>query len=269
VRPELSALGSTRHDLLVIGGGILGPCLAWDAALRGLKVALVERGELGGATSANSLRIIHGGLRYLVRGDLRRMRESIRERLALPADRTRPGRAPARRHPLRHSRLSQQNRSSPRAWPSTTSFPPAAIATSFQVGICPPDGRCPPSSWPPSVQASAPRPDAGEPCGFDALMSRPEQLIRAFVRSATEHGGLVANNALRRTFHQQRGAGPLSGNQGLSKRGLPGGRGRTIHPGCGPVDRRAAGGGVWTGRGFTGNASAHPRAEPGGGAPAG
>jgi glycerol-3-phosphate dehydrogenase len=79
----VSALGSTRHDLLVIGGGILGACLAWDAALRGLKVALVERGELGGATSANSLRIIHGGLRYLVRGDLRRMRESIRERSAL------------------------------------------------------------------------------------------------------------------------------------------------------------------------------------------
>jgi len=66
-----------------VGGSILGACLAWDAALRGLKVALVERGELGGATSANSLRIIHGGLRYLVRGDLRRMRESIRERSAL------------------------------------------------------------------------------------------------------------------------------------------------------------------------------------------
>ena len=83
MRPEVSALGSTRHDLLVIGGGILGACLAWDAALRGLKVALVERGELGGATSANSLRIIHGGLRCLVRGGLRRMRESIRERSAL------------------------------------------------------------------------------------------------------------------------------------------------------------------------------------------
>ena len=82
MRPELRALGSTRHDLLVIGGGILGACLAWDAALRGLKVALVERGELGAATSANSLRIIHGGLRYLVRDDLRRMRESIRERSA-------------------------------------------------------------------------------------------------------------------------------------------------------------------------------------------
>ena len=47
MRPEVQALGSTRHDLLVIGGGILGACLAWDAALRGLKVALVERGELG------------------------------------------------------------------------------------------------------------------------------------------------------------------------------------------------------------------------------
>ncbi len=83
MRPEVKALGSTRHDLLVVGGGILGACLAWDGALRGLNVALVERGELGGATSANSLRIFHGGLWYLARGDLARMRESIRERLVL------------------------------------------------------------------------------------------------------------------------------------------------------------------------------------------
>jgi glycerol-3-phosphate dehydrogenase len=77
---SLDSLQSTVFDLLVIGGGILGASVARDAALRGLRVALVERGDWGGGTSANSLRIVHGGLRYLQHLDLRRMRESIRER---------------------------------------------------------------------------------------------------------------------------------------------------------------------------------------------
>src|SRR5688500_19538362 len=83
MRRNLTDLGGTEHDLLVIGAGIQGACIAWDAALRGLRVALVERDDVGAATSANSLRIIHGGLRYLARGDFPRMRESIRERTAL------------------------------------------------------------------------------------------------------------------------------------------------------------------------------------------
>jgi glycerol-3-phosphate dehydrogenase len=71
------------HDLIVVGGGIHGAFIAWDATLRGLRVALIEQGDLGAATSANSLRIVHGGLRYLSRGDFTRMRESIDERSAL------------------------------------------------------------------------------------------------------------------------------------------------------------------------------------------
>lgn len=66
-----------------MGAGIHGACAAWDATSRGLTTALVERGDFGSATSANSLKIVHGGLRYLRSADLRRMRESIRERSAL------------------------------------------------------------------------------------------------------------------------------------------------------------------------------------------
>jgi glycerol-3-phosphate dehydrogenase len=80
---DLTAIAGRVHDLVVVGGGIQGAWIAWDAALRGLRVALVERDDFGGGTSANSLRIVHGGLRYLARGDFRRMRESIRERSAL------------------------------------------------------------------------------------------------------------------------------------------------------------------------------------------
>ena len=76
-------MSSERYDLLVIGAGIYGATVAWDAALRGLKVALIDKGDFGGATSANSLKTIHGGLRYLQQLDLLRMRESIRERVTL------------------------------------------------------------------------------------------------------------------------------------------------------------------------------------------
>lgn len=76
-------LSTQTYDLAVIGGGIYGAWVAWDAALRGLKVVLVEQKDFASATSANSQKIIHGGLRYLQHADIMRMRESICERSAL------------------------------------------------------------------------------------------------------------------------------------------------------------------------------------------
>jgi glycerol-3-phosphate dehydrogenase len=73
-------MAGQAFDLLIVGGGIYGLCAAWEAALRGLSVGLVERCDFGGGTTANSLRTIHGGLRYLQHLDLARMRQSIRER---------------------------------------------------------------------------------------------------------------------------------------------------------------------------------------------
>ena len=80
MKRDLASMSNRHFDVVVIGGGIYGACVAWDAALRGLSVALVDKGDFGAATSANSQKIIHGGLRYLQHGDLRRMRESARER---------------------------------------------------------------------------------------------------------------------------------------------------------------------------------------------
>lgn len=80
---DLQALSNQAFDLLVIGGGIQGACVAWEATLRGLSVALVEQGDFASGTSANSLKVIHGGLRYLQTADFRRMRQSIRERQTL------------------------------------------------------------------------------------------------------------------------------------------------------------------------------------------
>lgn len=68
------------YDVVIIGGGINGAFVAWDAALRGLRVALVEKDDFGGATSSASSKVIHGGIRFLQKGDFARMRESVKER---------------------------------------------------------------------------------------------------------------------------------------------------------------------------------------------
>ena len=80
---KLQDLAEREFDLLVVGGGICGAAAACDASQRGLSVALLERGDFGGETSANSLKVVHGGIRYLQHLDLPRVRESCRERSAL------------------------------------------------------------------------------------------------------------------------------------------------------------------------------------------
>jgi glycerol-3-phosphate dehydrogenase len=82
VKRNLSRLTDSEFDLVVIGGGIFGACAAWDAAQRGLSVALIDRGDFCGATSANHLKMVHGGIRYLQHGDIYRLRQSSGERRA-------------------------------------------------------------------------------------------------------------------------------------------------------------------------------------------
>ena len=80
MKRNLERLADHKFDILVIGGGIHGAIAAWDAALRGVSVGLIERGDFGSGTSQNSLKIIHGGLRYLQDGNLSRIRTMVRER---------------------------------------------------------------------------------------------------------------------------------------------------------------------------------------------
>jgi glycerol-3-phosphate dehydrogenase len=75
-----SRLASSRFDLLIVGGGIHGLATAYEAASRGLSVALVERGDFGQASSFNHLKTVHGGLRSLQTADVQKFREGIRER---------------------------------------------------------------------------------------------------------------------------------------------------------------------------------------------
>ena len=82
---HLRALGDETWDLLVIGGGITGAAAARDAAGRGLRVALVDAGDLARGTSSRSSRLIHGGLRYLETGNLKLVFEASAERRRLLA----------------------------------------------------------------------------------------------------------------------------------------------------------------------------------------
>jgi glycerol-3-phosphate dehydrogenase len=72
-----------KFDVAIIGGGITGICLAREAAGRGLRVILFDRGDFGAETSAATTKYIHGGIRYLEQYDVAVVRESLRERRIL------------------------------------------------------------------------------------------------------------------------------------------------------------------------------------------
>lgn len=82
-RESLSKFAEEVFDILIIGGGITGAGLALDAALRGLRVALVEKRDFAAGTSSRSTKLIHGGLRYLEHFDFALVREALRERAIL------------------------------------------------------------------------------------------------------------------------------------------------------------------------------------------
>jgi len=82
---DLRQLTEQHHDVLIIGGGINGAGLARDLAMRGLRVALVEKGDFASGASSASTKLIHGGVRYLERFDFRLVFEACRERRILQA----------------------------------------------------------------------------------------------------------------------------------------------------------------------------------------
>jgi len=80
---NLQQLAAEPPQLLVIGGGVTGTGIAWDAALRGLSVGLLEKADFGSGTSGRSARLVHGGLRYLAQFQIGMVYESSRERRTL------------------------------------------------------------------------------------------------------------------------------------------------------------------------------------------
>ncbi|HVA71263.1 MAG TPA: glycerol-3-phosphate dehydrogenase/oxidase [Acidimicrobiales bacterium] len=80
---ELRTMSTARYDVVVIGAGMTGAGVALDAASRGLRVALIDRGDFASGTSSKSSKMVHGGLRYLQQREFRLVYESLRERQRL------------------------------------------------------------------------------------------------------------------------------------------------------------------------------------------
>jgi glycerol-3-phosphate dehydrogenase len=95
MKRTVEALTDGTFDLLILGGGITGAGVALDASLRGLRVALIDKGDFAGGTSSLSSKLVHGGLRYLEHGHFRLVYEALHERRLLLAN------APHLVHPLR------------------------------------------------------------------------------------------------------------------------------------------------------------------------
>ena len=83
MKRDFSLLHKQQFDLLICGGGIYGAWTAYDASLRGLKVAIVEQGDWASATSSASSKLIHGGLRYLETYDFKLVKKALAERQML------------------------------------------------------------------------------------------------------------------------------------------------------------------------------------------
>ncbi len=189
---DLNQLAEGSFDLLIVGAGVHGAIIAWDAAQRGLSVALIERDDFGGATSANSLKTVHGGLRYLQDADLGLVRRMIHERSALLRV------APHLVHPL------------PIVMPTYNQLMKhklvmgLALVVNDLVGLdrnqdLDPDHRLPPSrvisreeclDLLPGVAADG---ITGGVVWYDGQMYNTERLTLAFVQSAAANGAVVAN----------------------------------------------------------------------------
>lgn len=192
MKRDLAALTAREHDVVVVGGGIHGVATAYDAAQRGLSVALVEANDFGSGVSWNSLKTIHGGLRHLQRADLAQARESMRERRALlriapDIVRPLPFLVPTYGHGLRGREAFA-----------------AALRLHDLLGLdrnedVPPERRIPPSRLlsREDVKRIVPGMDdprlTGGAVWFDAQVTHGERLIMAFCHAAADAGAVLAN----------------------------------------------------------------------------
>jgi glycerol-3-phosphate dehydrogenase len=191
LRRDLALLANRRHDVVIVGGGIHGAAAAWEAASRGLSVALVEAADFGGGVSWNSLKTIHGGLRHLQRLDLSGLRESARERRALLTI------APGLVRPLGFLALAGGGIAHGRA-ALAIGMAAADLVTRDLDRALPPDRRLPRSRTigAAAVQARVPlrigRPASGA-LWWDAQVESSDRLVLAFLHAAADAGAVVAN----------------------------------------------------------------------------
>lgn len=192
MRRATGRLADETFDLLIIGGGATGACVARDASLRGLKTALIERGDFANATSAHNSKLIHGGLRYLRNFELSLVRESLHERRIWQHI------APHLVRPLPFLIPLRGGGFAARAALSAGLTLYDALA--FDRGrLDDPAQRLPGHSWLDAQAAKRLEPviDANDLGGaflyYDAQMYSPERLALECLLDADEHGAAIAN----------------------------------------------------------------------------
>ena len=191
MRRNTEQLEDDTFDLLVIGAGINGAWIALDAAQRGLRVALIEKGDFGAATSAATGRMIHGGIRYLQHLSFGRLRRSLRERMLLLRN------APHLVHPMKfliptsgHGMKGKEMLTMAMfvydlfAAQAVPGHPHAAIPTHTRYS------REEMLRFEPLL---SPEGLTGGVCFTDCQMPFPERLTLAVVKTANAHGAAVAN----------------------------------------------------------------------------
>ena len=200
MRRDVTELAGRRHDVLVIGAGIAGAALARELALRGLAVALIDRDDFGAATSASSLRILHGGLRYLQSLDLTRTRASAREQAAwarIAPHLVRPLTCcvpTTRTGPLRRERLAAALKAYD------------ALTARLRPPMLPRPRLCDlPELYAHGGGLEASVPLTGGAVWHELLCPRPERLILALVRDAAGLGAVVCNYAEATALHLRGG----------------------------------------------------------------
>ncbi|MDA3896652.1 MAG: glycerol-3-phosphate dehydrogenase/oxidase [Desulfobacteraceae bacterium] len=179
-------------DIIVIGGGITGAAVAYDAAARGFSVALVEKEDFGWATSAATSKLIHGGLRYLQNIELGLVRESLRERLILeniasnlvyPIQFLVPGyKDPKRNKWLLRAGLTLYDILSydrNRTWDKNKKMPNHSWLSKSQI-----------MELEPEVRSNG---MTGGSIYYDCQSIYPERLTLAFIKSAVRQGAEVSN----------------------------------------------------------------------------
>ena len=205
MRRDTSRLADREFDLLVIGGGIFGACAAWDAALRGLRVALIEKDDFGGGASANCFKVVHGGIRYLQHANIRRLRNSCFERSAFLRI------APHLVEPLPIVVPTYGHFRQGKAFLGAGMRLYDALTLDRNRGIADETRHIPPAQFLRRRQTLDLFPDiesdglTGAAVFCDGQMFNPTRLVLAFIRSADDAGATVCNYVSAHELIESRG----------------------------------------------------------------
>jgi glycerol-3-phosphate dehydrogenase len=202
---DLRRMADTKFDVIVVGAGFVGVTTAWDAAQRGLSVAIIDKDDFGAATSFNNLKTLHGGLRSLSALNFKQMRLFIRERRALARIvphllRPLPFVVTTKRTPTRNSL----------AWRALLAINDA-VASDRNEGLSDPGTHLPGGQIVSREEALrlnpivAPEGVTGGAIWYDYQMQSTDRVTLSFLLSAVEAGAMAANYVQALRFLQNNG----------------------------------------------------------------